>query len=125
MSDPFRPAVVPSHRTQGGIQFTESYSIGKGSSKQDLVKEFIRYMTSGPGQVRSAQMAAYPGILPYRSGWKALQEANPKEAERQGMVEGKGSAIEMLREGRIHFRGIPAQQSLEEWNDFWSEYKNA
>jgi spermidine/putrescine transport system substrate-binding protein len=31
----------------------------------------------------------------------------------------------MLREGRIHFRDIPLQQSLEEWNDFWSEYKNA
>ena len=82
-------------------------------------------MTSGPGQVRSAQMAAYPGILPYRSGWKALQEANPEEAARQGMVEGPGSAIELHREGRIHFRGLPAQQSLEEWNDFWSEYKNA
>ena len=36
-------SVVPK---QGSIQFTESYSIGKGSSKQDLVKEFIRYMTS-------------------------------------------------------------------------------
>ena len=47
-------------------------------------------MTSGPGQVRSAQMAAYPAMLPYRSGWTALQEANPEEAARQGMVEGEG-----------------------------------
>ena len=115
-------SVVPK---QGGIQFTESYSIGKDSPKQDLVKEFIRYMTSGPGQVRSAQMLAYPGMLPYKSGWKALQEANPEEARRQGMVEGPDSAIELLRTGRIHLRGLPAQQSLEEWNDFWSEYKNA
>ena len=115
-------SVVPE---QGGIQWTESYSIGIGSAKQDLVKEFIRYMTSGPGQVRSAQMAAYPAMLPYRSGWTALQEANPEEAARQGMVDGEGSAIDLLRQGRIHLRGIPAQQSLEEWNDFWSEYKNA
>ena len=43
-------SVVPK---QGGIQWTESYSIGKGSQKQDLVKKFIKYMTSGPGQVGS------------------------------------------------------------------------
>ena len=55
-------------------------------------------MTSGPGQVRSAQMAAYPAMLPYRSGWTALQEANPEEAARQGMVEGEGSAIDLLRQ---------------------------
>ena len=115
-------SVVPK---QGGIQWTESFSIGKGSQKQDLVKKFIQYMTSGPGQVRAARMAAYPGILPYRSGWKALQAADPAEAERQGMVFGKRNAVDLRREGRIHFRDIPRQQSLEDWNDFWSEYKNA
>jgi len=115
-------SVVPK---QGGIQWTESFSIGKGSKKQDLVKKFIQYMTSGPGQVRAARMAAYPGILPYRSGWKALQAADPAEAERQGMVFGRRNAVDLRREGRIHFRDIPRQQSLEDWNDFWSEYKNA
>lgn len=115
-------SVVPK---QGGIQWTESFSIGKGSKKQDLVKKFIQYMTSGPGQVRIARMAAYPGILPYRSGWKALQAADPEEAERQGMVFGRRNAVDLLREGRIHFRDLPRRQSLEDWNDFWSEYKNA
>ena len=38
-------------------------------------------------------------------------------------VEGVG--FDDLREGRIHFRETPVQQSLEDWNDFWSEYKNA
>jgi spermidine/putrescine transport system substrate-binding protein len=111
-------SVVPK---QGGIQWTESFSIGKGTEKQELAKEFIQYITSPPGQVRSAQMAAYPGILPYQSGWKALNEANPQEAKRQGMVFDGPNAVDMLREGRIHFRNIPVQQSLEEWNDFWSE----
>ena len=27
--------------------------------------------------------------------------------------------------GRIHYRNIPVNQTLEDWNDFWSEYKNA
>jgi spermidine/putrescine transport system substrate-binding protein len=31
----------------------------------------------------------------------------------------------MLREGRIFFRDTPKQQSLEDWNDFWSDYKSA
>ena len=72
-------SVVPK---QGGIQWTESFSIGKGSQKQDIAKKFIQYMTSGPGQVRSAQMAAYPGMSPYKSGWTAINEANPEEAKR-------------------------------------------
>ena len=115
-------SVVPK---QGGIQWTESYSIGKGSKKQDLAKEFIRYITSGPGQVRSIQMAAYPGMSPYKAGWTAINEANPAEAKRQRMVFDGPNCIDDLREGRIHLRRVPVQQSLEELNDFWSEYKNA
>ncbi len=116
-------SVVPE---EGGIQWTESYSIGKGSEKQDIAKKFIRYMLSPPGQVRSAQMAAYPGMLPTKSGWKALQEANPEEAKRQGMMDGAANnPLTLIRDGRIHYRDIPKQQSLEDWNDFWSEYKNA
>ena len=116
-------SVVPE---EGGIQWTESYSIGKGTAKKDLVIKFIQYMLSGPGQVRSAQMAAYPGMLPSKTGWKALQEANPDEAKRQGMMDGlANNPIKLIREGRIFWRDIPRQQSLEDWNDFWSEYKNA
>ena len=115
-------SVIPK---QGGIQWTESYSIGKGSKKQDLAKEFIRYITSPKGQVRSIQMAAYPGMSPYKSGWTAINEANPEEAKRQRMTFDGHNCIDDLREGRIHFRQTPVQQSLEDWNDFWSEYKNA
>ncbi len=111
---------------EGGIQWTESYSIGKGSTKADLVIEFIQYMLSGPGQVRSAQMAAYPGMLPSKTGWAALQAANPAEAKRQGTMGGlDNNPLTLIREGRIFWRDIPKQQSLEDWNDFWSEYKNA
>ena len=115
-------SVVPE---QGGIQWTESFSIGKGSGKQDLAKKLIQYMCAPPGQVRLAQMAAYPGMLPYKAGWTALNEQAPEEAKRQRMVFSHPNCIDDLREGRIHFRGIPKQQSLEDWNDFWSEYKNA
>ena len=33
--------------------------------------------------------------------------------------------IALINEGRIHYRNIPVNQTLEDWNDFWSEYKNA
>lgn len=116
-------SVIPE---EGGIQWTESYSIGKGTDKQDIIKKFINYMLSPRGQVRSIQMAAYPGLSPTKSGWKAIQEANPDEAKRSGLIEGaENDPIKMRNEGRIFNRDIPRQQDLEDWNDFWSEYKNA
>ena len=116
-------SVIPE---EGGIQWTESYSIGKGSTKAELVNKFIQYMLSPRGQVRSIQMAAYPGLSPTKSGWKAIQEANPAEAERSGLIEGaEQSPIKLLSENRVFLRDIPRQQSLEDWNDFWSEYKTA
>ncbi|MGB3243486.1 MAG: extracellular solute-binding protein [Sulfitobacter sp.] len=111
---------------EGGIQFTESYSIGKGSEKADLVKNFIQYMLSPEGQVKSAQMAAYPGFCVTKGGRAALIEADPAEAKRSHQMEGMANdPIALINEGRIHYRDIPQQQSLEDWNDFWSEYKNA
>ena len=111
---------------EGGIQFTESYSIGKGSEKVDEVKKFIQYMLSPAGQVKSAQMAAYPGFCVTKAGRAALIEADPKEAKRSHQMEGMANdPIALINDGRIHYRDIPQQQGLEDWNDFWSEYKNA
>ena len=111
---------------EGGIQFTESYSIGKGSEKADEVKKFIQYMLSPAGQVKSAQMAAYPGFCVTKAGRAALIEADPAEAKRSHQMDGMANdPIALINEGRIHYRDIPQQQGLEDWNDFWSEYKNA
>lgn len=111
---------------EGGIQFTESYSIGKDSSKADICKKFIQYMMSPAGQVKSAQMLAYPGFCVTKAGRAALQEQDPKEAKRSHQIDGMpNEPIALINEGRIHYRDIPHQQTLEDWNDFWSEYKNA
>ncbi len=116
-------SVVPK---EGGIQWTESYCIGKGSSKAEIVNKFIQYMLSPEGQVRSAQMAAYPGFCVTNGGMAALQQDNMGEAERTGQIAGaSNNPVTLIKEGRIHYRDIPRQQSLEDWNDFWSEYKNA
>ncbi|MGI9523884.1 MAG: extracellular solute-binding protein [Hyphomicrobiaceae bacterium] len=116
-------SVVPK---EGGIQWTESYSIGKGSGKTDIVKKFIQYMLTPEGQVKSAQMKAYPGFCITRKGRAKLNEVDKKEAERTGQIDGAANdPIALIKNGRIHYRDIPKQQSLEDWNDFWSEYKNA
>jgi spermidine/putrescine transport system substrate-binding protein len=116
-------SVVPK---EGGIQWTESYCIGKGTAKADIVKKFIQYMLSPAGQVKSAMMAAYPGFTVTKGGMKALNEAQPKEAARTGQVEGAANnPITLIKDGRIHYRNIPVQQSLEDWNEFWQEYKSA
>ena len=116
-------SVIPE---EGGLQFTESFSIGKGTKKGDLAKKWIQYITSPKGQVKSANMVAYPCLIPNEKGWKLLAEETPAEAKRQGMLlDQSNNAMELIRKGRIKYRQLPVQQSLEDWNDFWSEYKAA
>lgn len=115
-------SVIPE---EGGLQFTESFSIGKGSAKADLAKKWIQYITSARGQAKSAQMAAYPCLIPSQKGWEMLNAENPDEARRQGMMPGESNAMDLIRSGRIKYRQLPVQQDLETWNDFWSEYKGA
>ncbi len=112
--------VVPE---EGGLQWTESYCIARKARNPELAKQFIQYITSPEGQVKSAKMLAYPALIPSKKGWELLNKTDPAEAERQGMVLGKRNAMDDIREGRIKFRQLPVQQSIEEWNDFWSEYK--
>ncbi|SFQ04512.1 spermidine/putrescine transport system substrate-binding protein [Variovorax sp. PDC80] len=110
---------------EGGLQWTESFSIGKGSRKAELARAFIQYMASPPGQVRSATMQAYPALVPNRKGWELLAQQQPQEAKRSRMEPGKRNAMDDIREGRITNRALPVRQSLEDWSDFWSRYKNA
>ncbi len=116
-------SVVPE---EGGLQWTESYCIGKGSKKAAIANEFIRYLLSPKGQVKSASMAAYPAFCVTNAGQAALRKDNMFEAQRTGQIEGaSNNPIKLINDGRIHYRDIPVQQSLEDWNDFWSEYKSS
>ena len=110
---------------EGGLQWSECFCVGKGSSKADLAKKWIQYITSAEGQVKSANMAAYPALIPNQKGWELLAKETPEEAKRQGMLLGESNVMDMIRNGRIKFREWPVQQSLEDWNDFWSEYKGS
>jgi spermidine/putrescine transport system substrate-binding protein len=108
---------------EGGLQWTESYCIARKAHSPDLAKKFIQYITSPEGQVKSAKMAAYPALIPSKKGWELLNRTDPDEARRQGMVLGQRNVMDDIRDGRIKYRELPVQQSLDEWNDFWSQYK--
>lgn len=116
-------SVVPK---EGGIQWTESYSIAKTSEKADLALKYLAYTMSPEGQVKTAQMLGYPGHAVTKAGRALLNEVDGAEAARSHQVNGDPQdPITLINEGRISYRDIPVQQSLEDWNDFWSEYKNA
>lgn len=116
-------SVVPE---EGGIQWTESYSIVKTSEKKDMALKYLAYTMSPEGQVKTAQMLGYPGHCVTGAGRALLQKEDEAEAKRSGQVKGhKNEPIALIDKGRIHYRDIPVQQDLEDWNDFWSEYKNA
>jgi len=116
-------SVIPE---EGGIQFTESYSIVKTSEKKDMAQKYLAYTMSPEGQVKSAQMLGYPAHCITGAGRALLQKEDAAEAERSGQIKGhKNEPISLIESGRIAYRDIPVQQDLEDWNDFWSEYKNA
>lgn len=108
---------------EGGLQWTESFSIGRGSKNQELARKFIQYITSAKGQVASARMAAYPAMIPNKKGWELLNSVDAAEAKRQGMVLQGKSCMDDIRSGKIRFRELPVKQSIEDWNDFWTDYK--
>ena len=114
--------VVPE---EGGIQFTEGLSIGKNSSKPELAKKLIQYMTSPEGNLRKALMKAYPTTATNRRAWENLNRDDPAEAKRSGMNLSSPNMIDDMRAGRVHIRRLPVRQSIEDWNDAWLEYKNA
>ena len=113
-------SVVPD---EGGLQWTESFSIGKGTKNRELSKKFIQFITSAKGQAKSALMAAYPAMIPNKKGWEVLNTVDPVEAKRQGMVLSGHSCMDDIRSGKVVFRELPRQQPIEDWNDFWTEYK--
>lgn len=109
---------------EGGIQWTESLSIVKGTPKKDLARKFIQYTASPRGQVLQATKADNKKSIPSVAGWKLLNETMPDQAEILRMQFDKPNVMDEWKKGRIHFRQLPVQQSIEDWNDVWSELKS-
>lgn len=109
---------------EGGLQWTESLSIATGSKKQELAKKFIQYMSSPEGLVREATKPAYNASIPSIPGWEKLNADRPEDAVMLRHEFDKPNVIDDIRAGKINVRYLPKQQSVEDWNEAWTEYKN-
>ena len=109
---------------EGGIQWTESVSIGTGSEKQDLARKFIQYLTSPEGQWRVATKPSYNGSIPNKKGWDALIANDPESAELMRHRFDKRNVMDEYKDGKIQLRQTPIQQSIDDWTEVWNEYKN-
>jgi spermidine/putrescine transport system substrate-binding protein len=109
---------------EGGLQWTESLSIVKGTPKKDLARKFIQYTTSPEGQVKMATKVDNKKSIPSIAGWKLLNETMPKDAEILRLQLDKPNVMDEYKAKKIQFRQLPSEQSIEDWNDVWSEFKS-
>jgi spermidine/putrescine transport system substrate-binding protein len=113
-------AVVPN---EGGIQWTESMSIVSSSTKKDLAKAFIQYASSPEGQLRSARLPSYWASIPNKKGWDLMIKEAPTDAVKLRHTFDKRNVMDEYKDGKIFIRQTPLKQSIEAWNDAWSEFK--
>jgi spermidine/putrescine transport system substrate-binding protein len=123
LEDQGRPvkAVVPD---EGGLQWTESLSIAKGAKNPELAKRYIQYATSPEGQVKTATLSSYAAAIPNKEGWKLMAKEKPEWADRLRLREDQENVMDQYRKGNNFPRKLPVQQSIEVWNETWTEFKN-
>jgi spermidine/putrescine transport system substrate-binding protein len=109
---------------EGGLQWSEGMGIAKSTSKPELALKFLQYMASPEGQMRVATKPAYSGSIPSKAGWKLLGEQHPDWAKLLLHELGKPNVMDEYAKGKIFIRDLPKQQSLEEWNQAFTEFKN-
>lgn len=108
---------------EGGLQWTESLSIFKDAKNPELAKKFIQYATTPEAQVRTATLSSYSAAIPNREGWELLAKKKPEWSERLQMQLDEPNVMDVYREGNIYIRKTPVQQTIEEWNKVWTEFK--
>ncbi|HXV25959.1 MAG TPA: extracellular solute-binding protein [Alphaproteobacteria bacterium] len=109
---------------EGGLQWSEGMAIAKATSKPELALKFLQYMASPEGQMRVAIKPAYSGSIPSKAGWKLLGEQHPDWSKLLLHELDKPNVMDEYAKGKIFIRDLPKQQSLEEWNQAFTEFKN-
>jgi spermidine/putrescine transport system substrate-binding protein len=111
---------------EGGYLWGEAISIVNGTQKEEAAKKFVAYLLSASAQVRLATKPSYSAIVPNMEAWTLMQKEQPEWAERLKMTSFEDpNAITPWREGRIAIRVLPEEQTVEDWQDAWAEFKEA
>ena len=111
---------------EGGYLWGEAISIVNGTQKEEAAKEFVAYLLSAEAQARMAIKPSYSAIVPNMEAWVWLQENEPEWAERLQMTSFEDpNAITPWRDGRISIRVLPEDQTVEDWQEAWLEFKES
>lgn len=110
---------------EGGLQWTESMSIIKSSPKKELAKKLIQWTTSPKGQVLMATKPDNKKSIPSKAGWELLNKTLPDEAKLLRMELNAPNVMDEFRSKKIAYRQLPSNQSIEEWNELWSDFKSS
>jgi spermidine/putrescine transport system substrate-binding protein len=108
---------------EGGLQWTESLSIFTDARSPELAKKFIQYATTPEAQVRTATLSSYAAAIPNKEGWELLAKKQPEWSERLRMQLDEPNVMDEFRKGNIFIRKTPVQQTIEQWNNVWTEFK--
>ena len=109
---------------EGGVMWSDSWAVAKTAKTPELAVDWIRYVASPEGQIKAATLPAFARNIPNKEGWKLLNEQMPEWAIRLRHQFDSRNIVDEYREGNIFARGLPVQQSAEEWGEAWTEFKS-
>ena len=99
-------------------------SIIRDTPRKELAEELVRYLTGVEGQTRLMTKSSYMAAGPNQAAWDQLIQTNPKEAKMVHVMEGDDNIINLLRDGKIIPRRLPKVQSMETWQDAYTQFQN-
>jgi spermidine/putrescine transport system substrate-binding protein len=108
---------------QGAIQWTETLGIFKDAKNKDQAKQFIHYAIGPRGQMQTAILPAYQAEIPNEAGWELMAQEQPDWVDRLDLSVDPPNILDLYGEGKISIRKLPVQQTIEDWNDAWTEFK--
>jgi spermidine/putrescine transport system substrate-binding protein len=82
-------------------------------------------MSSPEGQVRTARLPAYWASIPSKAAWERLNAEFPADAKTLRHTFTARNVMDEYKEGKIFIRKTPVKQSIETWNEAWTEFKSA
>jgi spermidine/putrescine transport system substrate-binding protein len=123
LADQGHPIVAKTPK-EGTIQWTECLGTMKGAKNPENAKAFIKYAMGARGQVQTAILPAYQASIPSRAGWELMNEEHPDWAERLQLQLDGPNILDFYKSGLVSIRKIPVQQTIEDWNEAWTEFKS-
>jgi spermidine/putrescine transport system substrate-binding protein len=109
---------------EGAIMWTESISIIADTPRLENANKLIRYLTGVEGQTRLMTKSSYMANGPSQAAWDHLIKTNPEEAEMLHMTSKDDNVMAVLRDGRIIPRRLPKNQTMESWQEAYTQFQN-